>query len=114
MRLTHRIQRVEIPGGWFEQTITLENNGALTLEDYTLGDVARRTFGDSDYERTLTVRRRDMPALARALGIEGRIVGDNRARLLELVAAVVGREHPLAEFERWCAEHGIPCERWSG
>lgn len=112
MSTSHRLRRVEIPGGYFDQAVTIENDGTLTVDDYTYGKSPLETFGDSDLELGVTVEPEHMPAVARALGLEG-WDGTQRARLVELVAEAIGDDDPLDAFERWCDEHGIPCERWS-
>lgn len=113
MSASHRIRHVEIPGGYYDQAVHLENDGTLTVDDYTYGKSPLETFGDADLELGVTVEPKHVPALARALGLDGWTGNpEQSARLVALVAEAIGDDDPLNAFERWCDEHGIPCERW--
>jgi len=80
-------------------TITLEatGDGGLQLFYHDIGEEARRSFGDSDYEAWATVPAVEVPKLAFALLAE-RWRGDPRA---------------LSAFRDFCRERAIAAESGS-
>lgn len=93
------LYRQEDDGG--KTLITLETlaDGALQLFYHDVGEQARITFGDGDYEAWATIPAAELPRLAVAL----------------LAERYRGRSTALSEFRAFCASHAIAVESasWS-
>ena len=78
-------------GGKTTVTLELLPDGSLQLFYYDIGEDARRTFGDSDYEAWTTIPAAELPKLAMAL----------------LAEKYTGRHDALSDFASFCEARGI-------
>lgn len=91
------LYRHEDDGGKTRITLDALGDGSLQLFYYDVGEQARRTFGDGDYEGWAMIPAAEMPRLALALL-------EDRYR---------GRSTALSEFRTFCASHAIAVENGS-
>ena len=85
------LYRNENEGGKTTITLELLPDGSLQLFYYDIGEDARRTFGDSDYESWITVPPAELPRLALAL----------------LAEKYTGRPDARSDFATFCETRGI-------
>ena len=88
------IYRNENEGGKTKVTLELLPDGSLQLFYYDIGEDARRSFGDSDYEAWITIPASGIPKLALAL----------------LADKYAGRHDALSDFGKYCETRGIANE----
>lgn len=84
-------------------------NGDLIVEGYDIGKTVKDYWGDSDYEYMVTVKKKHIPALCNALGIE-----NNTDK--EILKAIAGRfkgNHCFSEFRDFLERHDIVSEGFS-
>ncbi|HEU0099174.1 MAG TPA: hypothetical protein VFQ67_10410 [Allosphingosinicella sp.] len=81
----------ENEGGRTTITLELLPDGSLQLFYYDIGEDARRTFGDSDYEAWITVPAGELGKLAMAL----------------LAEKYTGRHDARSDFASFCEAKGI-------
>lgn len=84
----------ENEGGRTTVTLELLPDGSLQLFYYDIGEDARRTFGDSDYEAWITIPPAEIPRLALAL----------------LADKYAGRHDARSDFAAYCEAKGIAFE----
>lgn len=85
------LYRHENEGGRTSVTLELLPDGSLQLFYYDIGEDARRSFGDSDYEAWITVPASELPRLAMAL----------------LAEKYAGRHDARSDFATFCETRGI-------
>lgn len=84
-------------GGATRVTLELLGDGSLQLFYHDIGEDARRSFGDGDYESWITIPAAEIPNLAFALMAE----------------KYEGRYDARSDFATFCEKWGVKHEGWS-
>jgi len=89
-------------------TASFENED-LVVEGYDIGKVVEESWGDSDYEYSVTVRKADIPKLCQELEISS----SDPMEILQHIAKRFNGNHSYSAFRDFLEEHDIEHEGFS-
>jgi hypothetical protein len=93
-------------------TITVDayfKDDNLVVEGYDIGKTVEEVWGDSDYEYSITVKKENLNALCKTLGIET----GNQALILELIKENFSGNEGFSSFGAFLSENKIDFDSFS-
>ena len=81
----------------------------MVVEGYDIGKTVEEAWGDSDYEYSITVKKENLDALCKALGIET----GNQALILEMMKENFSGNEGFSSFGAFLSENKIDFDPFS-